>query len=111
MGILDAVDLAGRRIPVVSVHDGEPGLLDNIGSAAGTRQFTLAVSKFSKSGTPADVFAYHGLDPDSIVAACGRALAETAQEQVRLTGAAADVVRGQQGTPTRPWQELWPDPV
>src|SRR5690606_25157833 len=40
--------MAGRRIPVVSVHDGEIGLLDNIGSIVGVRQITLAVRKHSK---------------------------------------------------------------
>ncbi len=107
----DAIDLAGRRIPVVSVHDGELGLLDNIGSIAGTQQVTLGVHKFSKSGTPADVFAYHGLDADSIGQACGRALAETALERVRLGPAALARVQASAATPAPPWKQLWPDPV
>ncbi len=109
---LDVVDLAGRRVPIVSVHDGEAGLLDNLGSIAGVRQIALAVRKFSKSGTPADVYRYHGLDPDSIVEACGRALAETALENVRLSQAAFQVLRRQQDSGTRTdWRTLWPDPV
>src|SRR5690606_9028775 len=90
---LDVVDLAGRRIPIVSVHDGEAGLLDGLGSAIGVRQIALAVRRFSKSGTPADVYRYHGLDPDSIVEACGRALAETALEPLRLSQAAFRAVQ------------------
>src|SRR5262245_49485166 len=44
----ELITLAGRRVPVVSVHDGEAGLLDNIGSILGVRQEALAVRKFSK---------------------------------------------------------------
>lgn len=82
---LDAVDLAGRRIPVVSVHDGEEGLLDNIGSLIGVKQTSLSVRKFSKSGTPAHVYGYHGLDADSIAEACWLALTEIAAEKVSLS--------------------------
>jgi pyruvate dehydrogenase E1 component len=112
LGALDAVDLAGRRIPIVSVHDGEEGLLDNIGSIAGTSQTSLALRKFSKSGTPAHIYGYHGFDARSIAEACGRALAEAALARVRLSPAALDVVRKQQdGKETLAWRELWPDPV
>ncbi|MEM7203365.1 MAG: pyruvate dehydrogenase [Planctomycetota bacterium] len=107
----DVVDLAGRRIPVVSVHDGELGLLDNIGSIVGCRQITLALHKFSKSGTPTDVFGYHDLDADSIAEACGRALAESALERVQLGPAALQRLQAQQGSAATPWKELWPDPV
>jgi pyruvate dehydrogenase E1 component len=113
---LAAVDLAGRRTPIVSVHDGEPGLLDNLGSIVGVRQIALATRKFSKSGTPEHVFGYHHLDAASIVEACGRALAETALEQVRLSQAAFRVVQAQQDAPqgastAADWKSLWPDPV
>ena len=54
---------------MVSVHDGEGGLLDNIGSLAGVRQITLDVHKFSKSGTPAQVYDYHRLSAPHIVEA------------------------------------------
>ncbi len=108
---LDVVDLAGRRIPIVSVHDGEPGLLDNIGSIVGVRQISLATRRFSKSGTPAHVFAYHGLDTDSIVEACGKALAETALESVKLSAGAFRTVQAQQGQAQPDWKALWPDPV
>src|SRR5262249_6341193 len=39
------VSIAGRRVPVVAVCDGEAGLLDNIGSIVGVKQVTLAVRK------------------------------------------------------------------
>lgn len=108
---LDAIDLAGRRIPVVSVHDGEEGLLDNIGSIVGVPQVSLAVRKFSKSGTPSQIYGYHGLDAAGIASACGEALAKTALERVRLTGAAFGKVRAQQDQEPIAWQTLWPDAV
>lgn len=107
---IDAVDVAGRRIPVVSVHDGEVGLLDNIGSIIGVRQVPLAVRKFSKSGTPAHIFEYHGLHADGIVETCGQALAETAMEQVSLSQGAVRQIR-QQGDQPADWRELWPERV
>jgi pyruvate dehydrogenase E1 component len=70
--------LGGRRIPIVSVHDGERGLLDNIGSIVGTLQKVLAVKKHSKSGRPVDIYNYHGLDSDSVAKACEEALNESA---------------------------------
>ncbi|MGE0141914.1 MAG: pyruvate dehydrogenase [Planctomycetota bacterium] len=108
---LDVIDLAGRRIPIVSVHDGEAGLLDNLGSIVGTRQIALCVRKFSKSGTPEQVFRYHGLDAPSIVLACGKALAESALETVRVgRGAHAELSR-QATRSNANWRNLWPDPV
>jgi len=111
LGPLDAVDLAGRRVPVVSVHDGEEGLLDNIGAIVGVKQQSLAVRRFSKCGTPAQVYGYQGLDSDSIAEACGRALAETALEEIRLTGQALQMIQQRQGQTAPPWQELWPEQV
>ncbi|MBI5852136.1 MAG: pyruvate dehydrogenase [Planctomycetes bacterium] len=107
----DVIDLAGRRIPIVSVHDGEAGLLDNLGSIAGVRQVALAVRKFSKSGTPEQVFRYHGLDTESIVAACGKALAETALEDLRLSPSAwAALQRDPSSRAAGDWRSLWPEP-
>jgi pyruvate dehydrogenase E1 component len=86
--LLDRGDLvlaAGRRIPLVAVVDGEPGILDNLGSVVGVRAETLAVRKASKSGRPIDVYALHHIDGDSIHEACGRVLAETALEDVRIS--------------------------
>jgi pyruvate dehydrogenase E1 component len=84
-GALQLMTLGGRRIPIVSVHDGEPGLMDNIGSVVGTLQKTLATRKHSKSGRPSDIFAYHGLDAASVAKACLQVLEESA-----ITGVGID---------------------
>lgn len=77
------IALPGNRIPIVSVHDGEPGLLDNIGSIVGVKQRALAVRHTSKSGNTADVYHFHGIDAEAIVEACERVLEETAEERFR----------------------------
>ena len=102
----EAVTLAGRRIPAVSVHDGEPGLLDNIGSIIGVKHESLAVRKHSKCGRPSDVYEFHGIDTPSIVQACGKALSETALEEVTLSRSAAEQI---QGRPVQQvdWRNLW----
>jgi pyruvate dehydrogenase E1 component len=78
--------LAGRRIPIVSVHDGEPGLLDNVGAIIGVRHEALAVRKHSKCGRPADVYAYHHIDGQSVAEACTQVLTETALENTTVPG-------------------------
>ncbi|NBX81614.1 hypothetical protein EBQ90_00780 [bacterium] len=60
------LSLKSSRVPVVSVHDGEPGLLDNIGSIVGVQHHCLAIRKTSKSGTTWDIFELHHLDANSI---------------------------------------------
>jgi pyruvate dehydrogenase E1 component len=111
LGPGDAIDLAGRRVPIVSVHDGEIGLLDNLGSVVGVPQVAKAVVKFSKSGTPAHIYRYHGLHDEGIVSACGEALARTALEQVQLDPEATARLRVRQGASAGDWRELWPNPV
>ena len=111
LGPSDVIDLAGRRVPVVSVHDGEIGLLDNLGSILGVPQIAKAVVKFSKSGTPAHIFEYHGLHAAGIADACGQALAQTAMEKVQIHESALAVLRGQQDRATGDWRELWPNPA
>ncbi|MEO0478284.1 MAG: pyruvate dehydrogenase [Planctomycetota bacterium] len=108
---MDAIDLAGRRIPIVGILDGEPGLLDNLGSIVGTRQITLATRRFSKSGTPNEVYEFHDLDPAGIVEAAGRALSESALERIKVHPSTLAILEG--GPSARPenWKELWPDPV
>lgn len=76
--------LAGLRIPIVSVHDGEPGLLDNLGSIVGVKQICLAVRKHSKCGRPSDIYQYHKIDSDAVEAACFSALDYTAREIITL---------------------------
>ena len=83
-GKADWLSLKGARVPVVSVHDGEPGLLDNIGSIVGVKQQCLAVRKTSKSGMTWDIFEMHHLDSESIVEAARKMLEETAEEEFIL---------------------------
>jgi pyruvate dehydrogenase E1 component len=88
---------AGRRVPAVSVHDGEPGLLDNIGSIVGVPQEALAVRKHSKCGRPIDVYGYHGIDRESVAEACVRVLARSASEEVHLSPSALARLQGAAG--------------
>lgn len=99
----DLRSLAGRRIPIVSVHDGEIGLLDNIGSLIGVKQETLAVRKHSKSGRPSDIYRYHHIDAESVLQACGKVLAETALENLILPN---EVNLADEG-PGPDWRQLW----
>jgi len=80
----EVVTVAGRRIPAVSVHDGEIGLLDNIGSIIGVRQEALGVRKHSRCGRPRDVYEYHHIDSASVVEAVQKVLKETALEQIQM---------------------------
>lgn len=105
-----AVGMAGSRVPVVSVHDGEIGLLDNIGSILGVPQLARAVVKFSKSGTPKHIYEYHNMHPEGIVEACGQALSETAMEQVELHPEAVTMLRALKDNPSGDWRDLWPKP-
>ena len=107
----ELMTVAGRRIPVVSVHDGEAGLLDNIGSALGVRHECLAVRKHSKSGRPTDIYAYHHIDADSVVEAAGKVLSETALESVQLSPRLLQALGMQQQQPasTQNWRDLWPE--
>ena len=63
-----------HKAPIVSVHDGEAGLLDNIGSITGLFQETLAVRKHSLCGSVQDVYSYHSLNADSIVQSATKVL-------------------------------------
>ena len=80
----EVLTFSGRRIPIVSVHDGEPGLLDNIGSIIGVKQEALAVRKHSRCGRPKDIYKYHGIDSEALIKACEKALSDTALEQLML---------------------------
>jgi len=102
------VSLAGRRVPIVAVFDGEAGLLDNAGSVVGVKQATLAVRKFSKCGRPDEVYAYQHIDGASVVEACGKVLAETALEDLRVSPELLERIAGRERAPRRDWRELWP---
>jgi pyruvate dehydrogenase E1 component len=105
-GAADFVTVAGKRIPIVSVHDGEAGLLDNIGSIVGVRQESLAVRHHSKCGRPEEIYAYHSIDAASVAEACGKVLAETALEEVQVS---STVFGENQPTATdAKWSDLWP---
>lgn len=108
----DLVTVSGRRIPIVSVHDGEAGLLDNLGSIVGVRHESCAVRKHSKCGRPSEIYHFHQIDNEAVMEACGKVLSETALEKVIVTKksldevATADATNTQGATPH--WTELWP---
>ncbi|MBX3016788.1 MAG: pyruvate dehydrogenase [Bdellovibrionaceae bacterium] len=102
------VTVAGRRVPIVSVADGEAGLLDNLGSIVGVKQESLAVRKHSKCGRPKDVYAYHHIDAAAVVEACGKVLSETALENVQVSQAVLGEVRAAAGQNPGQWTDLWP---
>ena len=56
-----------RHRPIISVHDAASHSLAWIGSAVGTRQFTLGVDRFGESGTIADLHEIVGIDAGTIV--------------------------------------------
>ncbi|HEY1079103.1 MAG TPA: pyruvate dehydrogenase, partial [Bdellovibrio sp.] len=103
----DLITVAGKRIPAVSVADGEAGLLDNIGSVIGVRQEALAVRKHSKCGRPSEIYGYHSLDAEAILEACGKVLAETALEKVIVSENALGEAHQAEAT-TGHWTDLWP---
>jgi pyruvate dehydrogenase E1 component len=104
----ELLTLSGRRVPIVSVHDGESGLLDNLGSVLGVKQETLAVRKHSRCGRPADVYAYHHIDAASVIEACGKVLSETALETVRVSPRVLNQLSEQEPAGISNWRELWP---
>ena len=81
----DAQSLAARFVPIVSIADGEEGLLDNAGSIVGVPQVALATRKFSKCGRPDQVYGYHGMDADSLIKAAQDALQRTAARDVHIS--------------------------
>lgn len=95
----DFVLAAGRRVPLIALVDGEPGILDNLGSVVGVKSTTLGVRKASKSGRPKDVYEYHHLDGASVADACLQILAETALEDVRLSRGLIEAVARQTSRP------------
>ncbi len=103
----ELVTIAGRRVPIVSVADGEAGLLDNLGSIVGTRQESLAVRHHSKCGRPSEIYAYHNMDWKAVIEACGKVLAETALEEVKVSATVLGDASMTQATPAK-WTELWP---
>lgn len=103
----EAATLSGRRVPIVSVADGEMGLLDNLGSIIGVKQETLAVKKHSRCGRPSDIYKYHKMDADAVVEACGKVLSRTAVEQVRVSGKALGELGQRPAQSQDQWQNYW----
>ena len=109
VGSVDLVMASGRRVPIVSVHDGEAGLLDNLGSIVGVRHESCAVRKHSKCGRPSEIYHLHGIDTEAVVEACGKVLSETALEKVIVTQAVYNETAQAESQQLRPhWTELWP---
>lgn len=98
--VAELLTISGRRVPVVSVHDGEPGLLDNIGSIVGVRQEALAVRKHSKCGRPSDIYNYHQIDETAIINACEKVLSDTAMESLHLSSKLIQTVAAEPSTNT-----------
>lgn len=63
-----------RRAPIITVHDAASHALAFLGSAFGAPTVPLGVDHFGQSGTRADLYAYEGIDTDSIVNAALLAL-------------------------------------
>jgi pyruvate dehydrogenase E1 component len=57
----------GDRAPIVTVHDASSHALSWLGSALGVPAVSLGVDSFGQSGTVADLYRAHDLDPGSIV--------------------------------------------
>lgn len=110
VGSADLVMASGRRIPIVSVHDGEAGLLDNLGSIVGVRQESCAVRKHSKCGRPVEIYHFHQIDTEAVVEACGKVLSETALEKVIVNKQTMEeTAQATSSGEQRPhWTELWP---
>ncbi len=67
--ILDSLLPADRARPMVTVLDGHPHTLAFLAGVNGVPATHLGVTRFGQSGDIADVYRYHGLDTDAIVAA------------------------------------------
>lgn len=69
-----------RTRPIVSVHDAASHSLAWLGSAIGTRQYTLGVDRFGESGTIAELHELTGIDTGSIVNAALIAITESTHQ-------------------------------
>jgi pyruvate dehydrogenase E1 component len=67
--VLEAALPAHRAAPMVTVLDGHPHSLAFLATVHRTRATHLGVTRFGQSGDLDEVYRYHGLDADSIVAA------------------------------------------
>lgn len=99
-GLAQLLSLGGRRVPAVSVHDGEAGLMDNIGSVLGTLHKTLAVRKHSKSGRPSDIYHYHGIDAEGVVKGVKEVMSESAFTPVQVDPSVLEQIKNFVSNPT-----------
>ena len=67
--ILDSLLPADRATPIVTVLDGHPHTLAFLAGVNGVPATHLGVTRFGQSGDLDDIYRYHGLDTDSIIAA------------------------------------------
>lgn len=67
--ILDQIFPAHRAASMVTVLDGHPHTLAFLPTINGVRGQALGVSRFGQTGSLDEVYRYHGIDTDSIVAA------------------------------------------
>jgi pyruvate dehydrogenase E1 component len=67
--ILDSLLPAERAVPMVTVLDGHPHTLAFLAGINGVPATHLGVTSFGQSGDLGDVYRYHGLDTESIIAA------------------------------------------
>jgi pyruvate dehydrogenase E1 component len=66
---LDQAFPADRATPLVTVLDGHPHTLAFLASVNNVASTTLGITSFGQSGALEDVYRYHGIDADTIVAA------------------------------------------
>jgi pyruvate dehydrogenase E1 component len=106
----DLVEAAAGRIPIVSVVDGEVGLLDNIGAIVGARHEALGLRKPSKCGRPSDVYALHHIDGHGVAEAAMKVLGESALERVVISRALLNQASEAPATAGETtWQQAWGD--
>ncbi|MEH0421476.1 transketolase-like TK C-terminal-containing protein [Streptomyces sp. B21-083] len=67
--ILDQIFPADRAAPLVTLVDGHPHTLAFLATVNRVPVTTLGVSRFGQSGSLEDVYRYHHIDTDSVVAA------------------------------------------
>ncbi|WP_319456992.1 MULTISPECIES: transketolase-like TK C-terminal-containing protein [unclassified Mycobacterium] len=67
--ILDQLFPANRATPIVTVLDGHPHTLAFLAGVNRVHHVALGVSRYGQVGSLDEVYRYHGLDADSIVAA------------------------------------------
>jgi pyruvate dehydrogenase E1 component len=67
--ILDQLFPANRATPIVTVLDGHPHTLAFLAAVNRVHHVALGVSRYGQVGSLDEVYRYHGLDTDSIIAA------------------------------------------